>query len=109
MSYCRRAEDSDVYIYQTPAGFFCAHDEKDDVHILRSHTALIDWMRAAEERGLKVPASAFDRVRAEMTNVRHLATFYKNKVNGRFNRARYLWNESRIKRRHSKRCVTRNR
>lgn len=62
MSYCRKGEDSDVYVIASGSGWVCYCKPVFSTDYM---VGLINHLRAHERRGERVPAKVYERLRAE--------------------------------------------
>lgn len=66
MSYCRCGPDSDVYMYGSFHGQFAVHLKSGETYILNSSKEALMCLQDLKRSGVKVPASAINRLKKEI-------------------------------------------
>lgn len=64
MSYARLGQESDVYVFSTGT-FLCCHFCEPQARFSQTTADMLEHLRGHQERGDKVPQSAFDRLIAD--------------------------------------------
>ncbi len=71
MSYCRYGEDSDVYLFQSSAGYECMVSGGQTGFVVKTPTEALRKLLSLRNSGLKVPQGGIDRLEREIA-AKHL-------------------------------------